>query len=342
MTTKTKKRLRILALLMCPLLLIIPLAGCGQEKYPSRPITMIIPFGPGGATDLIARALEPKMEEKLGTDISAQNMPGGASSVGHQYVIDAEHDGYTILVQPTEITTMAVMEQLDTTYRDWTIIGVSAAVPAIFVVHPDSPFKTVEDFAAAMKEEALSVSVADTGCAWSRSTALLAQLTGGDLPELIPMGGGGPAAISAMKQEVDVGACGLPESVEYLTGGKLRALAYWGTEDLELEGYGTIPSIGSVYPELKGYLPYGGLSCMAVYKDTPKEISNTITEAFKFAVESAEFKKFLADNHFIEVGLTGTEATDLVAVNESLNSWLLYDLGFAAKNPEELGIPRAE
>ena len=135
------------------------------DSWPERSIVMIVPFDPGGATDQIGRALKGFMEEKLGVPIAVQNMPGGATSVGNQYVFDAPHDGYTILVEPTDITSIAVMGQSKLTWKDWEFMGVAAAVPNAFVVHPDSPIKTVKDLAEALKKEQLTCSVAASGCA---------------------------------------------------------------------------------------------------------------------------------------------------------------------------------
>lgn len=336
------RRKSVAAFVLVLVSLMVITTGCNknEEAVFDRPITLVVPFSPGGATDLIGRALEANMEKKLGVDISVQNMPGGATSVGNQYVMDAEHDGYTVLVQPTDITSIGVMEQSKLTYRDWEFMGVAAAVPATFVVPVDSPYNNLKDLAAAMKEKQLTCGVAASGCAWTRAIGLFAKDTNTKLPELVPMGGGGPAAISAMKKEVDLAACGLPECIEFVKGGKLKTLDYWGPEDIEVEGYGTVTSIAKEFPEFGKYLPYGGWVGLAVPKGTPEKAVNALTEAFKFAIEADDFKKFLADNYFVPVGLTGDEAVEYIATSESVNAWLLYDLGFATKNPEELNIPR--
>jgi len=310
------------------------------DAYPSRPITMVVPFGPGGATDQIGRTMAAQMEKKLGTTITVTNMPGGASAVGNEYVMNANHDGYTVLVEPTDITSIAVMGQSKLTYRDWNIIGVAAAVPTTFVVNPSSDIKDIKDLEAALKEKKLSCATSDSGCAFTRSMGLFCDTIGAGFPTFVPSGGGGPAAISAMKNEVDITACGLPEAIEYIKSNKLRSLCVWSSIDIEVEGYGTIPSIANGYPDLAQYLPNGGWVGMAVPKDTPEDVVEKLTEAFQFAYDSEDFQNFCKKNFYVSVGLTGDKATEYVAKTESVNAWLLYDMKLTAKSPEEFGIER--
>lgn len=311
-----------------------------ESDYPNRPITMIVPFGPGGATDQIGRTMAAHMEKTLGTTITVTNMAGGASAIGNEYVMNAKHDGYTVLVEPTDITSIAVMGQSNLTYRDWTMIGVAAAVPTTFVVNKDSDIQTLKDLEAALKSEKLSIATSDSGCAFTRSMGLFCNAIGAEFPTFVPSGGGGPAAVSAVKNEVDGTACGLPEAIEYIRGGQLRSLCVWSTEDVEVEGYGTIPSVANDYPDLADYLPNGGWVGMAVPNDVPDDVVAKLTEAFEIAYNSDEFQTFCKDRFFAPVGLTGDEAVEYVANTESINAWLLYDMGLTAKSPEEFGIKR--
>lgn len=308
-----------------------------SAEWPQRSILMVIPFNPGGATDQIGRTLEPLMEEKLGVPIAAQNMPGGATSIGNQYVFDAPHDGYTILVEPTDITSIAVMGQSKLTWQDWNILGVAAAVPAVFVIHPDSSIKSIAELATVMKEKQLSVGVAASGCAWTRAISLFAKENGVKQPMLVPMGGGHPAALAALKKEVDLAVCGVPEAIDLIKGKKLTALAYMGAEDIQ-EPF--IPAITKAFPGFNKFVPFGGWVGMAVAKGTPVNVVAKLQNAYNYAVNSNKFKEFLAENNFLEVGLSGEDAEEYVAVSTSVNAWLLYDLGVAPISPEEFEIPR--
>lgn len=357
---KRRRIHKLLALILVVMLLGVTGIGCSSQEpqtgvepdaaaeepaapesdYPNRPITMIVPFGPGGATDQIGRTMAAHMEKTLGATITVTNMPGGASAVGNEYVMNAKHDGYTVLVEPTDITSIAVMGQSNLTYRDWAIIGVAAAVPTTFVVNPASDIQNLKDLEAALKSRKLSIATSDSGCAFTRSMGLFCNAVGADFPTFVPSGGGGPAAVSSVKNEVDGTACGLPEAIEYIRANQLRSLCVWSPEDVEVEGYGTIPSVAKDYPDLAEYLPNGGWVGMAVPKDTPEDVIAKLTEAFKIAYSSDEFQAFCKDRFFTPVGLTGDKAVEYVANTESINAWLLHDMGLTAKSPEEFGIKR--
>ena len=306
--------------------------------YPNRSISVIIPFDAGGATDLIARAMQPKMEESLGGTMAMTNMSGGNTAIGNQFVLDATPDGYTIVAQATEIANLWTMNQSDITYRDFDYIGMAAAVPGILVVHPDSPLNTLEDLKAALQEGQLTVGVCGGGCAWTLTMGLLVDSVGGVSPEYIAEGSGKNAGIAAMKGEVDIGSCGIPEVVELLQGGELKALGCFTEEAVELDGYGTIPTILDICPELAEFMPYGGFVGMAAPKGTPAEVVEKLCEAYDYAWNDEEFQAYLEESHFVPLGYIGQEAQDYVAQRESLNASLLWDLDIGQRDPAEKGI----
>lgn len=352
---------KILVLILS-LVLILPLVGCGgsdsgaadsssgggdaasaettDNGWPERNITVIVPFDAGGATDLIARALQPKMEEKLGVSIAVQNMSGGSTAIGNQYVLDSEPDGYTVCMQATEIANLWTMNYSDISYRDFSYVGQGAAVPGIFVVKPDSPYQTLDDVAEAIKGgKKLTVGVCGGGCAWTLTFGLFVDSIGGTSPEYIAEGSGKNAAVAAMKGEVDIGSCGIPEAIDLLAGGELRALACLTPEDVELEGYGTVPSLVNTCPELAEFMPYGGFVGMCVAKDVPDDATAKLIEAFDYAFNSEGVQTFMADSHFLPLGYLGEEAEQYVAMRESLNAWLLWELDIGERNPQDKGIP---
>ena len=124
-----------------------------------------------------------------------------------------------------------------------------------------------------------------------------------------------------------------------MSGKKLRALAYWGKEDITVPGSGVIPSITNDFPEFEKFVPFGGWVGMSVAKGTPPEVVAKIQEAYDYAVGQQKFKDFLAENYYIEVGLQGKKAEEYVALSTSVNAWLLYDLGFGAQEPGRVQYP---
>ena len=322
-------------------------SGGGTDiDYPTRDISMIIPFSAGGATDLIGRALATGMGEYLGVNIAVTDMPGSASAVGTEYVMDSEHDGYTILCQPTDITSIAIMGQSELTYEDWNTLYVATAVPTVICVPPDSPINTVEDLVAAMKERVLTIATSDSGCAFTRGVGLILQQEPDcQTPQLIPSGGGGNAALSAVKGDVDASACGLPECIEYVRSGDLKPITYFGASDITVTGSAGdvhIPWVCEAYPQLESYMPFGGWVGMAVPADTDPAIAAKLTEAVEYAANTDEFIDFLKSKEFVPMSLKGDEANAWAESTTYTNAWLLYDMGFTSTSPEEFGWPRPE
>lgn len=315
-------------------------AEVSAENYPNRSILMIVPFGPGGATDQLARVTQKVMEKELGQPFTVQNMAGGGTSIGTQYLMDQKHDGYTVMAAPTDIVSIGVMGQSKFTYKDLSYLGIGVAVPAVFLVNPSSDIKTLEDLIAAMKAEKLTAAVADAGCAWTRSTALLCNEIGVQIPEFIPSGGGYNAAVAAMKGDVDFACCGFGEAIELIKGEKLRALAYWGSEDFTLPKGTVVPNVSKIYPQLEKYNPFGGWVGFAVPADTPKPIQEKLIAAYKTALDDPSFDKFCETQVMFPVKLFGDEAQAYAAMSSRVNAYMLWDLGFAKIDPAILGLER--
>ncbi|MDR1519847.1 MAG: tripartite tricarboxylate transporter substrate binding protein [Planctomycetota bacterium] len=312
--------------------------------FPKRSLNMIVPFGAGGATDLIARSIAVGMEEYLGVSIAVNNMPGSASAVGNEYVMNAPHDGYTILCQPTDITSIKVMGQSKLTYKDWDFLYIAAGVPTVIGVHPDSPIKTIDDFVNAMKADTITIATSDSGCAFTRGVGLILRSeTGLKRPELIPSGGGNPAALSCVKGDVDAVACGLPECIDLVRSGVLRPIVYFGASAIDIDGAQgkiRIPCISEKYPDLQPLLPFGGWVSVAMPKGTDPEILDLLAKAVKYSATKKAFTDFLAQKTFVPVGLTGKEADKWAEDSSYTNSYLLFDMGFAKTDPASFGWPR--
>lgn len=344
------QRLRILGVSALLLLVFCGVLAAGEAHktasgYPKRSLNMIVPFGAGGATDLIARALAVGMEQYLGVNIAVNNMPGSASAVGNEYVMNSAHDGYTILVQPTDITSIKVMGQSKLTFKDWEFLYITAGVPTVIAVNPNSPIKNFDDFLKALKADTMTIATSDSGCAFTRGVGLiLKEEPDSKRPELIPSGGGNPAALSCVKGDVDAVACGLPECIDLVRSGALRPLVYFGASAITLDGANgskiTIPCISEKYPSLQPILPFGGWGSIAMPKDTDPEILDLLTKAVDYAANRKEYIDFMKQKTFVLVGLMGKDAANWAETSTYVNSYLLYDMGFTKNNPADFGWPR--
>lgn len=338
---------KLIALILAVILVMACFAGCGaEEKFPSRNINMIVPFGAGGATDLICRTLAAEMEKELGVSIAVTNMPGSASAIGTEYVYnECEHDGYTILGYPTDITSIKVMGQSELTYEDWNALYIATAVPTSIVVPKDSEYETLADLIAAMKEKTLTIATSDSGCAFTRGLGLILQEEPDvNQPTLIPSGGGAKAALAAVQGDVDAAACGLPECIEYVRSGDVRVLTYMGNGsiDLEMSDGSTIslPWVVDDYPQLADQMPFGGWVGMAVPADTDPEIYEILRAACEKAANTDAFKEFMEVKTFVPVGKTGEEANEWAKNSTYVNTWMLYDMGYATTSPDTIGFER--
>ena len=338
---------KTLALILAVILVLACFAGCGaEEKFPSRNINMIVPFGAGGATDLICRTLAAEMEKELGVSIAVTNMPGSASAIGTEYVYnECEHDGYTILGYPTDITSIKVMGQSTLTYEDWNALYIATAVPTSIIVPKDSEYQTLADLIAAMKEKTLTIATSDSGCAFTRGLGLVLQEEPDvKTPTLIPSGGGANAALSAVQGDVDAAACGLPECIEYVRSGDVRVLTYMGNSSIDLElndgSTVTLPWVADDYPQLADQMPFGGWVGMAVPADTDPEIYEILRAATEKAANSDAFKEFMEVKTFVPVGKTGAEANEWAKNSTYVNTWMLYDMGYATTSPDTIGFDR--
>lgn len=196
--------------------------------YPSRPITIVVGFAPGGPTDILARIVAGKLSQSLGKPVVVENKPGGGSNIGTEQVVRAEPDGYTLLVATiANATNMSVYKNLKyNTQRDLAPIVQFMAAPSVLVVNPKVPAKTLSDVVAMAKASPGKLTYASTGHGGSPHLAgeMLRYRTGIDIVH-VAYKGAGPALNDLLGGNVTMGfmtALGLPQ---YLTSGQLRAIA---------------------------------------------------------------------------------------------------------------------
>lgn len=349
--------LKLAAIVTCLLVVLGALAGCSsgtqqaqqqqQEpaksaKYPNKPITVYIHFAAGGATDQVSRALAAEMQNALGVPVNCVNMPGATGGVATAYVMGQPHDGYSLIGNSDNVRMFQVMDLGNTSYKDLHIWTAAAGV-TVLCVKPDSPIKTLDDWLNTMKTKGknFTVSTSGVGNGWHISMEMLKNATGTDYKN-VPYSGGRPAITAAISGEVDATAAGLMEAIDFIKGKQLVALATFNDKPIEIEGIGTIPSIGDKVPEIKKYLPFGGWWGIAAPKDIPQEALDALDKAYAAAVESPKFKDFLKQQYMVWLGYDRQKSEEMAKKETSFVSWLLQDLGLAKKSPDSLGIPKPE
>ncbi|MGZ5117564.1 MAG: tripartite tricarboxylate transporter substrate binding protein [Burkholderiales bacterium] len=198
------------------------------QTYPAKPLRVIVPFAPGGATDSVARMVAPKLSENLGQSVVVENRAGGATTIGMDFVAKSPPDGYTLGVANLSFAVNPVLlsKMPYNTEKDFVPVGLVASVPFVMAVHPSVPAKSIKELVALAKARpgALNYSSSGNGSATQMATELFRYLTGIDIVH-VPFTGGGPALVSALSGEVSIYCASIPAMLPHFNSGRLRPLA---------------------------------------------------------------------------------------------------------------------
>jgi tripartite-type tricarboxylate transporter receptor subunit TctC len=198
------------------------------QAYPTRPVRIIAPTGPGGAPDIIARLLGPLLSERLGQQIVIENRAGAASNIAAEAVIKSPPDGYTLfMVGPNNAINASLYDKLNFDFvRDFAPVAGILRVPNVMEVHPSVPATTVPEFIAYAKANPGKINMVSGGNGTSVhvSGELFKMMTGISMVH-VPYRGAGPALIDLLAGQGQVMFDNLPSSIEHIRAGKLRALA---------------------------------------------------------------------------------------------------------------------
>ena len=231
--------------LLCALLTTAAMAA-PAFAWPDKPITLIVPFPPGGSTDQIARAISVKMQEKLGTTVVVDNKPGATGSIGAGLVKRAPADGYTLLVSslgPFVIVPHLLKTVPYDALKDFDLLSVAVQAPNVLCVPAASPFKTTADVIAALKKTPDKLTFASAGNGSSdHLTAELFWLQTGTVGVHVPYKGGAPAISDLLGGQVDAAFQNINAVIQHINAGKLRALAITGAQRSPL--LPNVPTLG--------------------------------------------------------------------------------------------------
>jgi tripartite-type tricarboxylate transporter receptor subunit TctC len=277
------------------LLLVVVVFGAAtvfaDEGYPSRPITMVVPFPPGGVADLTARPVASAMEKTLKTPVAVVNKQGAAGAVGMQSVAVSKPDGYTLLMALSSISIIPEADKLFGRPPAFTVdqfapVALISADPTILVVRAESPWKTAREFVDDAKKRPGQISYSSSGVYGTLHMAmeLLSQAAGIKLRH-VPHAGAGPALTAILGGHVDALASGPAVVLPHIKSGKLRALAGWGTQRVAaLPDVPTFKELG--YPDAEFYIWAG----VFAPKGTPEPILAKLRDATRVAVTDPAFK----------------------------------------------------
>lgn len=203
--------------------------AAASQGFPSKPIRIVVPFSPGGATDLIARVVGQKITESTGQSVLVDNRPGASGMIGADLVAKAAPDGYTILMASTGEVAINPSLYATMSYdpdKDLVPVTLAGITPLILVVNPSSPYHSVKDVVTDAKSRpgTLSFASAGNGSVQHLSGELLKALTATDMTH-VPYKGAAPALTDVVGAQVTMFFSGMPPAMGYVKANKLRALA---------------------------------------------------------------------------------------------------------------------
>ena len=254
---KTRVRLPALAALCFVVAPAIAHAQSNAPKadanYPARPVRVVVPYPAGGGTDLVARAIQPMLAERLGQPIVIDNRPGATGAIGSEIVARSAPDGYTLLAHTSgglAIAPHTITEVRFDPVKDFAAISQVTSAPFILLVHPKIAASTVAELIALAKAKpgALNYSSSGIGSSGHLGILLLNKLAGVSMVH-VPYKGSGPATADLVAGHVQLRISSIPPAMPHVKSGRLRALATTGEKRFSL-----LPELPAVAETIPGYV----------------------------------------------------------------------------------------
>ena len=261
-----------------------------QAPYPGKPITMVVPFPPGGLADLVARPVAEAMARDLGQPVVVENKAGAGGGVGMAYAAKAPADGYTVLLSLSSLT---VIPEADVVLGRSQMYSLSSlrpiarftADPTVLAVRAEAPWKTVKEFVEDARRRPGAINYGSSGNYGTMHVPMeiLSQNAGIKMTH-VPFTGAGPAVVALLGGQIDAVSSGPATVLQHVKAGKLRVLAHWGNARLE-----ALPDV----PSLKdaGYnAEYAQWSGLFIPAATPEPVAQRLRAAARVAAQDAKVK----------------------------------------------------
>jgi tripartite-type tricarboxylate transporter receptor subunit TctC len=290
----------------------------GAQGYPQRPVRLIVPYAPGGGTDVFSRLLAAQIEREFGQTFVIDNRPGGASVIGTQVVATAQPDGYIIgMVDSAFVTNPGLLgDKLPyDTRKDFIPVSLLSRTQLVLSVHASSPFKTAQELIAFAKANPGKLTFASAGIGTGIHLAgeQFRQVAGIDVV-IVPYRGGAPALADFLSGKVDFTFGAVPSIREHILGGKARGLGVTRGRAPQLPD---IPSMEEI-----GFASVDSASEMGliVPASTPAPIVEKLQQISANAVRNAAFRENLLERGFQPIGSTTDEFR--AHVDREIEKWI--------------------
>jgi tripartite-type tricarboxylate transporter receptor subunit TctC len=280
---------------LAALALLAALAGIGQAfaiDYPTHPVKWIVPYPPGGTTDVLARIMAQWLSEKMGQQFIIENKPGAGNNIGVEVVVNSPPDGYTmLLVNPANGINATLYKSLTFNFiRDIAPVAGLVRTPNVMEVTSSFPAKSVAEFIAYCKANPGKINMASSGSGTSvhLSGELFKSLTGCQMVH-VPYKGAGPALTDLIAGQVHVLFDNLPSSIGHIKGGSVRALAV--TSAQREPSLPDLPTVGDTVPGYEATAWFG----IGMPRGTPREIIEKVNAEVNRALADPKMRERLAE-----------------------------------------------
>ena len=268
------------------------MGSASAQDYPTRPVKWVVGYPPGGATDIIARLLGQRLSERLGQQFVIENKPGAGNNIATESVINAEPDGYTLLlVNPANYINASLYANLKfNVVRDIAPVAAFNRVPNVMTVNKDVPAKTVAEFIAYVKANPGKVNLASSGNGTSvhLSGEMFMAMAGAKMQH-VPYRGAAPAITDLLGGQVQLIFDNMPSILQHVRAGSVRALAVTGTARSPL-----LPDVPVLADTIPGY-EASALFGMGAPKNTPKAVIEKLNKEINAVLAEPAIKARLLD-----------------------------------------------
>ncbi|MDB5871591.1 MAG: Tripartite tricarboxylate transporter family receptor [Ramlibacter sp.] len=291
-----KRRELMAAAVAAGTIALLPAALRAQTHWPTRSVRFLVPFAPGGTSEIVARSVAAELTKQLGQSVYVENKPGGAGVVAMSEAAHAQPDGHTIILG--HVGTLAVnpymlANQPYDVNKDFIPVTLLAKVPNVFVIHPDVPAKNFKEFVAYVKANPGKLSYGSAGNASAGHLAMeYLKLVTGMFITHIPYRGTGPQLTDLLAGRTQASSAGMPALGAHIRAGKLRAIAV-GTQQ-RIAAMPEVPTVAEMgYKDFETSQWYGILAPAGTPADVVKKLQE---ESFKALKSSAVTERFANDS----------------------------------------------
>jgi tripartite-type tricarboxylate transporter receptor subunit TctC len=282
----------------------------GAQQWPDKTVRILVPFPPGGGTDIQARLLSVAFQKSMGQNFIIDNRTGANGLIASQLTVDAPPDGNTILFTSGSISVVATLNAKQmkfNVYNDLVPVSWISSTPLVLSLHPSVPAKSVKELVALAKRAQNPMNAGgNTTGSTAHLTAEMFNQTVGINSTVVTYRGGGPAVIALISGEIDYIFATAPSIMPHIKSGKAKALAV--TTPKRSSALPDLPTMNSMYPGFESDNWYA----MFYPKGTPRPIVDKLNAEIKKALDTAEIKAFLPREALDPVASTPEELTALL------------------------------